>query len=125
MWFDVQSALAEIEAGQESENPDPALATCATFAARATHVAEVASVATPLPQKQKFACTVAIGSEASRFGVSVAGRRLTWTGRVVSPDEWQRLSMWEQHGPNGRNWCVISNSWMCALQSATHTTRQP
>lgn len=35
----------------------------------------------------------------------------TWTGRIVSLDEWRRLTEWEKHGPNGRLWCGLCQSW--------------
>ena len=35
----------------------------------------------------------------------------TWTGRVVSLDEWRRLTEWEEDGPNGRHWNGITKQW--------------
>jgi hypothetical protein len=35
----------------------------------------------------------------------------TWTGRIVSLDEWRRLTEWEKHGPNGRHWNGITKQW--------------
>jgi len=48
----------------------------------------------------------------TRHGVSVAGYPLTWTGRVVSLDEWRRLTAWERHGPDGRMWNGLSGQWI-------------
>lgn len=35
----------------------------------------------------------------------------TWTGRVVSLDQWRRMSEWERHGPNGRIFCGLCWGW--------------
>lgn len=43
---------------------------------------------------------------------SITGRPLTWTGRVVSPDEWRKLSAWERHGPDGRLFCGACREWV-------------
>jgi len=42
---------------------------------------------------------------------TVGGRMKTWTGRVVSLADWQNLTEWERHGPNGRYWCGITKEW--------------
>lgn len=42
---------------------------------------------------------------------TVGGRVTTWTGRVVSLDEWRRLTAWERHGPHGRHWNGLSQFW--------------
>ena len=47
-----------------------------------------------------------------RHGRSVTGRPLTWTGRVVSLDEWRRLSAWDRHGPDGRMFCGACREWV-------------
>lgn len=43
--------------------------------------------------------------------VGVGGRPVTWTGKVISLDEWRRLSDWERHGPNGRMWNGQTQQW--------------
>ncbi|GHE02343.1 hypothetical protein GCM10008024_21420 [Allgaiera indica] len=107
MWFDVQTALTEIESGQPTRPARVAnVAGVATLPARkparkaaeaGPHVANVASAATPasLPR-----------------GVSVTGSPCTWTGRVVSLDEWRRLSEWERSGPDGRMFCGACRVWV-------------
>lgn len=45
-------------------------------------------------------------------GASVSERHLTWTGRVVSLEDWSLLRDWERHGPNGRHWCGIARKWI-------------
>lgn len=62
-------------------------------------VAIVASVATP------GASTLSTQYETA------GGRVTTWTGRVVSLDEWRRLTAWIEGGPNERQCCGIINSW--------------
>lgn len=36
----------------------------------------------------------------------------TWTGRVVSLDEWHQLSAWDRHGPAGRPFCGLCWGWV-------------
>jgi len=43
--------------------------------------------------------------------VSVSGQPKTWTGRIVSLDDWRHLTAWEKHGPNGRHWNGITKQW--------------
>ncbi len=50
-------------------------------------------------------------SYAFRHGRSVAGSLRTWTGRVVSLDEWRSMSAWDRHGPDGRVFCGIAREW--------------
>ena len=35
----------------------------------------------------------------------------TWTGRVVSLDEWRELTGCERHGPSGRHWNAATRRW--------------
>ena len=107
MWFDVQTALKEIESGQAA--PPGCVAEVAGVATppvgkptreasgAGAHVAGVANVATP---------------ETFPRGVSVTGSPCTWTGRVVSLDEWRRLSEWERRGPHGRMFCGACREWV-------------
>lgn len=46
--------------------------------------------------------------------VGAGGRPVTWTGKVVSLDEWRRLTDWERHGPNGRLWNGETRQWEMA-----------
>lgn len=43
---------------------------------------------------------------------SIPCRPLTWTGRVVSLDEWRKLSAWDRHGPDGRMFCGACREWV-------------
>lgn len=109
MWFDASAALAELGNRRETRASPPATpATSATPARRNAsdnaHVASVAGVATPPTQN--------LEPDHLRHGVSVGGQPLTWTGRVVSLADWQRMTAWERHGPDGRHWCGIARAWV-------------
>lgn len=47
-----------------------------------------------------------------QHGRSVAGDPCTWTGRIVSLDEWRRLSDWDRHGSSGRMFCSVCQAWV-------------
>jgi hypothetical protein len=49
-----------------------------------------------------------------RYGVAVNGNPKTWTGRVVSFDEWRRLSDWDRHGSTGMRWDGRTRQWVPA-----------
>lgn len=46
-----------------------------------------------------------------KHGLSIGGRPMTWTGKVVSLEDWRQLSEWEKHGPNGRVWNGKTQRW--------------
>jgi len=114
MWFDPKPKLAEITAqapalvavsqvSQVSQSPmarDPA-----------PRVASVAVVAMPLQQKHEPAKVQT--PEAFPYGTAcnMGDAPRTWTGRIVSLDEWRRLTEWEKHGPKGRHWNGITKQW--------------
>ena len=95
MLFDVQAALADI---LQALSP----ATPATSATPSRRVASVAGVATPPVRNQENPRSAEPDADCHRHGRSVAGAPVTWTGRVVSLDQWRRLSDWDKHGPDGR-----------------------
>lgn len=43
---------------------------------------------------------------------SVGGRPVTWTGRVVSLDDWRNMTDWERHGPRKKVWCGLNKRWV-------------
>ena len=47
----------------------------------------------------------------SRHGLGPNGNPRTWTGRVVSLDDWRRLSAWERHGSTGQLWNGMTRQW--------------
>ncbi len=113
MWFDAQKALAEIEGGDVPRSTAPSVAQRHAPEIR-PRVAVVASVATPPVQKQKSEIP-ARGDMQTRetfpHGLSCAGLPLTWTGCILSLDEWRRLSEWERDGPRGRLWNGTTKQW--------------
>ena len=125
MWFDAQAELAKLGGECESDTYPPA--TLATSATQCPVVAIVADVAAPpattatsaAPAQRpapRVANVVSVAtpsaSEINPQAETAGGRVTTWTGRVVSLDEWRRLTAWQRHGPNGRHWCGITSTWI-------------
>ncbi len=97
MWFDAQAELTKLAGERENDTFPPAtIATSATPRARVAIVADVATPSAPDTKSQTL---------------TAGGRVATWTGRVVSLDEWRTLTAWDQHGPDRRHWCGISQRW--------------
>jgi hypothetical protein len=112
MFFDVKANLAEVL------NQEATPATRATSATQGANVASVADVAGGHPENQKTEIPHrAVVSAADPHDtahpsrLSVGGSPCTWTGKVVSLEEWKRLTDWERHGPNGRHWNALSRKW--------------
>ena len=106
MWFDAKAKLAEI-AGDT-------LATSATTATQPPPVSQLSRVSqAPVAEIHTFVAKVASVATPSAprtepDGETVGGRAVTWTGKVVSLDDWRHLTAWEKHGPDGWHWCGIS-----------------
>lgn len=105
MWFDAQAALEELAGDYMSPADPPTQSARPTPVAQAekpeprvAHVAHVARPRTP-------------DSETLPHGMTPEGRPKTWTGRVVSLEDWRALSDWERHGQNGRMWSGLSRNW--------------
>jgi len=120
-FFDTKSALAKIE---KREGTPATSATSATQATQNTsHVAKVADVAAPLGQirkneegRQPVPNPSAVlqfepASQSAPPGQTAGGRVLTWTGKVVSLDDWRNLSEWERHGSTGKIWNGQTQQW--------------
>lgn len=118
MAFDVQAALTR---ALEVENQDTEGGDTATMATMATNhepdpesVTVVAIVATT-PSQEINETNAAVGAKADgsdfKHGRSLTGRPRTWTGKIVSIEEWRSLSDWERDGPNGRIWCGQCQDW--------------
>jgi hypothetical protein len=75
--------------------------------------AEVAVVATPRQPKIEHAPGSGAEPDAFPYGTActLGDAPRTWTGRIVSLDEWRRLTEWEKHGQNGRHWNGITQTW--------------
>lgn len=56
----------------------------------------------------------AVASECSEmlYGFAISGRPKTWTGQIVSLDEWRRLTPWQKHGADDQLWCGVCKSWV-------------
>ena len=114
MKFDAYAFLAKLEAeggGGDAAPPRHRLDL-------APRVAQVARVARPLPQNPEIAPEEAKPAETPQpaleafpYGVGVTGDPRTWTGRLVSLDEWRRLSDWDRHGPDGRYFYSDTGRW--------------
>lgn len=50
-------------------------------------------------------------SDTFPHGLSIGRRPLTYSGRVVSRQEWHDLSEWDRNGPNRRTWSGLTRSW--------------
>lgn len=122
MKFDAYAALAKLreEAGggakraKRANLPAP-FSTISTFstgqavkAETASPPAEVLPFAPPPDALEPSRDT----GDPFRHGRSGTGQPLTWTGRVVSLDEWRGLSVWDRHGPDGRTFCGICRAWV-------------
>lgn len=54
----------------------------------------------------------ALGRPEMCHGFAVSGRPRTWTGQIVSLDEWRKLTAWQKHGADGQLWCGVCKSWV-------------
>ncbi len=76
-----------------------------------THPAEVTPFPTPEPPQPSRPAPSRPEPETFPFGVGVAGSPKTWTGRIVSLEEWRRLSDWDKHGSTGKVWNGLTRQW--------------
>ncbi len=63
------------------------------------------------PEHSKPHAMKQLGDQEFRHGFTASGRPRTWTGKVVSLNEWRGLSEWERNGPNAQHWNSITQSW--------------
>lgn len=122
MLFDVQAALSEIlgETPAHCDSRD----SCDFSGPESqqsresqSQPAEIAEPAKVLPfQPQPSAPPPSQHAEAFPHGLCpTTGKPRTWTGKIVSLDDWRRLSDWERHGSTGMMFCGICRAW--ALES--------
>jgi hypothetical protein len=116
MFFNVKAALAEIAAAGEYQAPgqaSPRLAELAGLAGLAGRQAETEKLQPPLamPSPPSRDPEASVKPEVYAYGLTSGGRPQTWTGRIVPLKDWRNLSEWEKHGPNGRNWNGITQTW--------------
>jgi len=119
MWFDVQAALAEIEAGAKPATAPAPGANRANRANPATQISTNSTISTPpalelQPDPETPQAPPRSKPEAFPYGQAFGGRPKTWTGRVVSLEEWRGLSAWDKRGPDGRLFCGICRVWIAA-----------
>jgi hypothetical protein len=116
MLFDVQAALAEI-LNDTPEAAIPAIPAIspgriAGIAGIAAGPAEIQTPAEVLPFPPSAPGIPRHEPDDSPHGhCRITGRPRTWTGRVVSLDEWRRLSAWDRHGSTGKLWNGITRQW--------------
>lgn len=121
-FFDARAVAAKIQNQQAAPANHAKLAKLDTETA--PHLADLADLATltgqnaksegernpptfePQPPRQQ---PPNLGPVPDKVGVG--GRPVTWTGKVVSLDDWRNLSDWERHGPNGRVWNGKTQQW--------------
>ena len=123
MLFDVQAALAEILSGAPAT-----VATPATTRTETRPVSRLSQVSRSQAGAHEPACPAPV-SQMSRVSrsqpaelsaadacagqdASVGAMPRTWTGRVVSLDEWRALSRWDRLGPEGRIFCGACQEWV-------------
>ncbi len=122
MLFDVQAALAEI-LGAATATP----ATTATLSPKAPPASQVSQVSqsqqpaisTPakvLPFTPSAPAPSRSDSDPSPYGRSVNGDLKTWTGRIVSLEQWRGLTDWERHGSTGKLWDGLGCQWIADEQ---------
>lgn len=77
---------------------------------------EWAKAALPKGQDPEITPRFSGPTEAKRFpyGCAPNGNPRTWTGRIVSLDDWRSLSEWDRHGSTGKLWNALSGRWEAA-----------
>jgi len=112
MFFDAKAARARIEARGATPADLPAATAISGLAGLARGMAEIEKMQTPSqfpkpapqpPQKPS--------AETFPHGQSFTGQPKTWTGRIVSVEEWRTLTDWDRNGPNGQMWNGITRRW--------------
>ena len=134
MWFDVAAALADIEAhppataaaSQPEAPPVSQLSQVSQAPEAAPHALATGSagpvaLSPPSQPRPSRPAPSAPGGGTFRHGVTGGGRPRTWTGRIVSLEEWRGLSEWERHGPDGRLWCGCCRAWVPRETALAHT----
>lgn len=104
-------AAPRAKRANHANSPDP-FSTNSTFSTPLAVQGEFSPPATVLPFTPPSAPAPSRDDDPSRHGASVTGLPRTWTGRIVSLDEWRTLTDWERHGPNGRLFCAICKAWV-------------
>lgn len=114
-FFDARAVAAKIQNQQATPaNPaklakqdtkiDPRLADLAVLAAPISQIAKNEDERNPpISEPPRL--------DESPDKTDVGGRPVTWTGKIVSLDDWRNLTEWEKHGPDGRVWNGKTQQW--------------
>lgn len=78
---------------------------------------QVARIALPPVSKPEITPPIAPApsrdtEDPFRHGRAPGNRPVTWCGKIVSLDEWRKLSAWDRHGPDGRMFCGACREWV-------------
>ena len=111
MWFDARAHLAEVL----REHPDPAhIRYGVSQLSRVSQLPDLRPSASS-PRRVASVAVVASGeSPKTAIASALDDCRRTWTGRLVSEADWQTLTDWDRHGPNGRLWNGLTFQWETA-----------
>ena len=109
--FDPRAALAEIE--KQARTPATSATSATQTLSNPSYVANVADVAAP--QRQIPEKWVPDTPKDMRHGFAINGHPKTWTGKIVSMNEWRQLSEWEKHGSTGKHWNGLKQQWEAKL----------
>lgn len=74
-------------------------------------VLSVVSVMSDVRMLERSPSAPAPSPDIQPYWHSVTGSLCTWTGRIVSLDEWRRLPEWDRHGSTGKMWNGLTGQW--------------
>lgn len=74
-------------------------------------VLSVVSVVSAVRTLERSPSALAPSPDAQPYRHSVTGSPCTWTGCIVSLDEWRKLTEWERHGSTGKMWNGLTGQW--------------
>lgn len=115
----LSAAKAALPPADKTDETDKTIPGCASSQTETTlsGVSSVMSVlsegvVSPFPPQPGEIDAMPINADNFQQGhCRITGRPRTWTGRVVSLDEWRRLSAWDRHGSTGKLWNGITRQW--------------
>ena len=117
MKFDAYAFLENLRASEQGDanrakraNPSGPNSTNSTISTPSAFMSDDAcaqSVA-PLPSAPPPSMP---NSDCLFHGIVGNSYRRTWTGKVVSLDDWRQMTDWDQHGSTGKLWNGITRQW--------------
>lgn len=117
------SRLSQVSQSPEVENAGHGASVATPSAQADTSLAwEPKATTHPAPPSRQQLATPSAsdGDDMGRQRKSGTGARLTWTGRLASPEDWGRLTQWEKHGPFGQFWCGCCTAWVASETALAH-----